>query len=234
MIFDFYENFYLLYPLKKGNLLCPNRERFGYYWDFEDFLIEYEKGKGLVLQGFMISKEEDLFGFIERFDRAFLRFSIGSVIKDNVFLYNSGNHYFLEDTDLIKNMERNIITEIKSNFESRIDKREDFLLSLKSSLKDGNIWIATNNYWSILVEKDIKGFWGNGVEIKTLPDVFYIMNKKDVWEEVDLLGPMNFKPEMAWQDLSFAHPNLVKYIDQEVRQKSGIDFINQCHDFGLI
>ena len=83
-----------------------------------------------------------------------------------------------------------------------------------------------------MIKRDIEGFWGNGVEIKTLPDDFSIMNRKDVWEEVDLLGPLNFEPEMAWQDLSFSYPNLVKYIDEEIRQKSGIYFLDQCHDFG--
>lgn len=228
MIFDFYENFSSLYPLRKEELLLPDREKFGYYWDFEDFLVENERGKGLVLQGFMISNEEDLSGFIERFDRAFLRFSIGSIIKNAFF------DLALWDEDLKKNVEKKAVSEIKSDFAGRIDRRDDFLLSLKSSLKGGNIWIATNNYWSILVKRDIEGFWGNGVEIKTLPDDFSIMNRKDVWEEVDLLGPLNFVPEMAWQDLSFSYPNLVKYIDEETRQKSGIDFLDQCHDFGLI
>jgi hypothetical protein len=228
MIFDFYENFSSLYPLRKEELLRPDREKFGYYWDFEDFLVENEKGKGLVLQGFMISTEEDLSGFIERFDRAFLRFSIGSIIKNAFF------DLALWDEDLKKKVERKAIDEIKSDFSGRIDRREDFLLSLKSSLKEGNIWIATNSYWSILVKKDIESFWGNGVKIKTLPDDFSIMNRKDVWEEVDLLGPLNFEPEMAWQDLSFSYPNLVKYIDEEIRQKSGVDFLDQCHDFGLI
>ena len=228
MIFDFYENFSSLYPLRKEELLLPDREKFGYYWDFEDFLVENERGKGLVLQGFMISNEEDLSGFIERFERAFLRLSVGSIIK-NAFLDLS-----LWDDDLKKRVEKKTVAEIKSDFEGRIDKRDDFLLSLKSSLKGGNIWIATNNYWSILVKRDIEGFWGNGVEIKTLPDDFSIMNRKDVWEEVDLLGPLNFEPEMAWQDLSFSYPNLVKYIEEEIRQKSGIDFLDQCHDFGLI
>jgi hypothetical protein len=228
MIFDFYENFSSLYPLRKEELLRPDREKFGYYWDFEDFLVENEKGKGLVLQGFMISTEEDLSGFIERFDRAFLRFSIGSIIKNAFF------DLALWDEDLKKKVERKAIDEIKSDFSGRIDRREDFLLSLKSSLKEGNIWIATNSYWSILVKKDIESFWGNGVKIKTLPDDFSIMNRKDVWEEVDLLGPLNFEPEMAWQDLSFSYPNLVKYIDEGIRQKSGVDFLDQCHDFGLI
>lgn len=228
MIFDFYENFSSLYPLRKEELLLPDREKFGYYWDFEDFLVENERGKGLVLQGFMISNEEDLSGFIERFDRAFLRFSVGSIIKNAFFDLS------LWDDDLKKRVEKKTVAEIKSDFEGRIDKRDDFLLSLKSSLKGGNIWIATNNYWSILVKRDIEGFWGNGVEIKTLPDDFSIMNRKDVWEEVDLLGPLNFEPEMAWQDLSFSYPNLVKYIEEEIRQKSGIDFLDQCHDFGLI
>ena len=228
MIFDFYENFSSLYPLRKEELLLPDREKFGYYWDFEDFLVENERGKGLVLQGFMISNEEDLSGFIERFDRAFLRFSVGSIIKNAFFDLS------LWDDDLKKRVEKKTVAEIKSDFKGRIDKRDDFLLSLKSSLKGGNIWIATNNYWSILVKRDIEGFWGNGVEIKTLPDDFSIMNRKDVWEEVDLLGPLNFEPEMAWQDLSFSYPNLVKYIEEEIRQKSGIDFLDQCHDFGLI
>lgn len=228
MIFDFYENFSSLYPLRKEELLLPDREKFGYYWDFEDFLVENERGKGLVLQGFMISNEGDLSGFIERFDRAFLRFSVRSIIKNAFFDLS------LWDDDLKKRVEKKTVAEIKSDFEGRIDRRDDFLLSLKSSLKGGNIWIATNNYWSILVQRDIEGFWGNGVEIKTLPDDFSIMNRKDVWEEVDLLGPLNFKPEMAWQDLSFSYPNLVKYIEEEIRQKSGIDFLDQCHDFGLI
>ena len=190
--------------------------------------MENEKGKGLVLQGFMISTEEDLSGFTERFDRAFLRFSIGSIIKNAFF------DLALWDEDLKKSVERKAVEEIKSDFSGRIDRRDDFLLSLKSSLKEGNIWIATNNYWSILVKRDIESFWGNGVEIKTLPDDFSIMNRKDVWEEVDLLGPLNFEPEMAWQDLSFSYPNLVKYIDEGIRQKSGVDFLDQCHDFGLI
>lgn len=228
MIFDFYENFSSLYPLRKEELLLPDREKFGYYWDFEDFLVENERGKGLVLQGFMISNEEDLSGFIQRFDRAFLRFSIGSIIKNAFF------DLALWDDDLKKRVEKKTVAEIKSDFADKIDKRDDFLLSLKSSLKCGNIWIATNNYWSILVKRDIEGFWGNGVEIKTLPDDFSIMNRKDVWEEVDLLGPLNFEPEMAWQDLSFSYPNLVKYIEEEIRQKSGVDFLDQCHDFGLI
>ena len=228
MIFDFYENFSSLYPLRKEELLLPDREKFGYYWDFEDFLVENERGKGLVLQGFMISNEEDLSGFIERFDRAFLRFSVGSIIKNAFFDLS------LWDDDLKKRVEKKTVAEIKSDFEGRIDKRDDFLWSFKSTLKGGNIWIATNNYWSILVKRDIEGFWGNGVEIKTLPDDFSIMNRKDVWEEVDLLGPLNFEPEMAWQDLSFSYPNLVKYIEEEIRQKSGIDFLDQCHDFGLI
>jgi hypothetical protein len=228
MIFDFYENFSNLYPLKKEGLLHPDRERFGYYWDFEDFLIEDEKGKGLVLQGFMLSSDEDLSAFSRMFDRAFLTLSIGSIIK------NAFSDFVLWDSDLRKNLEINTVSEIKADFLDRMSRRDEFLFSLNSSLKKGNIWIATNSYWSILVKKDIEGFWGSGVEIKTLPDDFSIMNRKDVWEEVDLLGPLEFEPEMAWQELSFSYPNLVKYIDEETRQKSGIDFLDQCHGFGLI
>lgn len=228
MIFDFYENFSGIYPLKKADLLHPDREKLGYYWDFEDFIVEHQKGKGLVLQGFMISSEEDLSNFVKMFDRAFLTFSMGSVIK------NALSDFILWNSDLVKNLERNTVAEIKLQFSDRIKERKNFLSSLNSSLKNGNIWIATNNYWSMLVKKDIEGFWGNGVEIKTLPDDFSIMNRKDVWEEVDLLGPLEFEPEMAWQELSFSYPNLVKYIDEETRQKSGIDFLDQCHGFGLI
>jgi len=153
---------------------------------------------------------------------------MGSVIK------NALSDFILWNSDLVKNLERNTVAEIKLQFSDRIKERKNFLSSLNSSLKNGNIWIATNNYWSMLVKKDIEGFWGNGVEIKTLPDDFSIMNRKDVWEEVDLLGPLEFEPEMAWQELSFSYPNLVKYIDEETRQKSGIDFLDQCHGFGLI
>lgn len=230
MIFDFYENFSSLYPLKKDKLIFPDREKLGYYWDFEDYLVEDEKGKGLVLQGFMIRSAEDFISFKGIFDRAFLKIIIGSVIKN----YGSDVDFVIDSEEFHKTLQRNTIQEIKKQFETRINSREEFFLDLESSLKSGSIWIATNNYWSSLVAIDVSKFWGKDVRIKTLPDIFSILKRKDAWEEVDLLGPLDFYPEMAWEDLSFYYPKLVKYIDEEIRQKSDLGFLDQCHDFGII
>ena len=81
MIFDFNEKFPEIYPIDMDLLLDPDRERFGYFWDFEDYIIKENLGLGLNLQGILIISEDDLSLFAGLFDTAFRTTTINSRIK---------------------------------------------------------------------------------------------------------------------------------------------------------
>jgi hypothetical protein len=234
MIFDFYENFSRIYPIKREDLINPDRSKFGYFWDFEDYLIEGVTGRGLTLKGFLITSEDDFEHFKRMFDRFFLRGPINSIISEyglsSAFIQDT----LLENPELKSNFYKNIINNITDDFNHRDGLRKALFDGLKRSLKENNIWIPLYRNMTKLLEKDIQSFWGNSIKTVFIHELFGSFNIKGVWEEIDELGPIEYSEEMAWTDLAFSHPELVKYIDEEMRQKTGTEFLGQCHDFGLI
>jgi hypothetical protein len=233
MIFDFYHKFDEIYPLNKDVLLLPDREMLGYFWEFEDYMIQGEKGNGNIIKGFLINNSEDLFYFRSLFNRAFMMTVINSVVRlpgDSFedFSPRSSDDEYLEDHN------KKVVKNITAEFRSRIDKMESFFELLCCHLKEGAMWISLEGRENIPLDMYIKEFWGPSIKIEKFPNIFSILNRKDVWEEADRTGPLDFKEEMAWQEFSFTHPNLVKYIDEEIRVQADVNYIANAQDFGLI
>lgn len=229
MIFDFYENFPSIYPISIEFLLNPDRDKIGYYWDFEDYLVEGNLGKGQNLQGILIASEADLSMFIGLFDTGFRMTVINSRIKDkdpNLVMFSESVH--------LKEYRESIIKRIKKEFAEAIDNRDFLIESLKKEIKKNKIWIPLNNSWGSLSETENKIFWGTGVKINRLPSFFSVMNLKELWIEIDKKGPSIFKEDEAWTDLAFQHLDLIKYIDESVAERIGISYLSDIRDLGLI
>jgi hypothetical protein len=60
------------------------------------------------------------------------------------------------------------------------------------------------------------------------------MNNKDLWEELDVKGPLEFDKDMMWEDFSFIWPNLVKYVDPDIIKRIDTDFLRISSEYGLI
>ena len=88
MIYDFHGNFSEIYPIPKDSLKSPDRDKWGYYWDFEDYLIENESGRGLSLQGILLSNPNDFELFSGLFQRAFRMSTINAKLKNFHYMTN--------------------------------------------------------------------------------------------------------------------------------------------------
>lgn len=231
MIYDFYENFINIYPLPRKDIITPDREVFGYYWEFEDYLIEGERGNGLTIAGFLINVQEDLSHFKMIFDRAFRITTINSIIST---IIPAEEDFVIDDLNFLENYKKNSIKEIEKEFKLKLQLKKDFFGFLDNFSGDNRIWISSNPHWNKQIQTETEKFWKNEVRIITFPDHFSIMRRKDVWEESYKLDPMEFNENWIWEDLAFRHPSYVKYIDENVVNSLGLDFLDQSHSFGLI
>jgi hypothetical protein len=59
------------------------------------------------------------------------------------------------------------------------------------------------------------------------------MNRKDLWEETLIEGIKEFGEERIWEDFAYKFPHLVKYMDHEIRNKIGVNFLKRGCDLGL-
>lgn len=232
MIYDFHGNFSGIYPVKKDSLKNPDRDQWGYYWDFEDYLIENEKGLGLTIQGFMITSPSDLDVFSGFFQRAFRMSTINAKIKNFVII-----NY--EDFIISDEFERKYLKEAVEVLSTEIDEKIEKMSGLFESIKSGirrseRVWIPLNSYWTDLMKEETCKFWGDDTQVIRLPEEYTPINNKELWEELDCLGPIKFEKDMMWEDFSYQWPNLVKYIDPETVKRIDTDFLRISDEYGLI
>lgn len=229
-IYNFYENFSDIYPISKDFLKTPDRDKIGYYWDLEDYFMEGEIGKGLVIQGFLLTNEHDLDFFYGLFQRAFRMTVINSAVKSS-YIGNIQDFIspFLRDDYFCKTVQ--VFSE---SFSSKTQFMKDFFYSLRTKLKRGKIWISLDSYWTDLVKSDVEKFWGNDITVLRLPDEYTVMNRKDLWEELYELGPLLFKLDMAWEDFSYENPELVNFIDKDILERIDTGFLGNCHKYGIL
>lgn len=232
MLYDFHGNFSQIYPLKKEILKSPDRNKWGYYWDFEDYLIEEEPGRGLTLQGFMISSIEDFSVFSGLFQRAFRMSTVNAKIKNCIIInyMDFGSAPDFEDSYL-----RSSVRELDLDIDAKIGSMNSLFDLIKNKLRrSACIWIPLNSYWTDLMRDETSNFWGPDVEVLRLPEEYTPMNNKDLWEELDIKGPLEFNKDMMWEDFSFVWPNLVKYVDPDIVKRIDTDFLRIGSEYGLI
>jgi len=234
-IYDFYDNFSSIYPIDKDSLKSPDRDQIGYYWDFEDYFIKGEVGRGLVIQGILLTDEKDFIFFKGLFQQAFRMTVINSSVKAP-YVSSMGDFIdeFIPSSHLKNNYFENVIENFSEAFESKTDSMNSFFDLIKSKLKRGKIWIPLNNYWTDLIKSDTEKIWGDDIRVLRLPDEYLAMNRKDLWEELHELGPLEFNIDMAWEDLSYASPELVNYMDKDILERIDTGFLGNCHKYGIL
>jgi hypothetical protein len=230
MIYDFHGNFSEIYPIQKDSLRIPDRNRWGYFWDFEDYLIENEDGRGLTLQGIMLRSAEDFTFFEGLFQRAFRMTTINAKIKN--FIISDYTEFGL---DFEETYIKTSIDLLSSEIDGKIRRMEEFLDHVKKFIKrKGLVWVSLCPYWTSLIHDETQKFWGNDVFVTRLPDEYAPMNLKELWEELDLLGGIKFDKDMMWEDFSFMYPNFVIYIDPEISKRIDTDFLGTSSEYGLL
>ena len=230
-IYDFYDNFSDIYPIKKDSIKSPIRDQFGYYWDFEDYFFEGEKGRGLVMQGILLTDEKDFNFFCGLFQQAFRMTVVNAAVKG---AYISNIEDFVPDASFKDNYLRKVIETFSASFRDKHDLMHSFFNSLKMKLKRGKIWIPLDRYWTDLIKSDVENFWGKDVTVFRLPPEYSAMNRKDLWEELHQLGPLEFNTDMAWEDLSYESPELVNYMDKDILERIDTEFLGNCHKYGIL
>jgi len=230
MIFDFNEKFPEIYPINMDLLLNPDREKFGYFWDFEDYMIKENLGLGLNLQGILMVTENDLSLFAGLFDTAFKITTINSRIK-----LKYTNYSVIEDNfDYIEKYRIGIVDKVRNEFKEAVSNRNKLMEDLGKNIKSKKIWLSLNSSWTPIKESDNKIFWGPEVDVIRLPDFFSVMNMMDLWKEIDEIGPSVFDADDAWSDFAFENLDLIKYIDEDIAKRTGVWSISIIRDMGLI
>lgn len=230
-IYDFYDNFSDIYPIDKDSLKSPNRNRVGYYWDFEDYFINGETGRGLLIQGILLTDLADLNFFKGLFQQAFRMTVINSIVKES-YLGNIDD--FVPDITFKDNYFQAVIEAFSKSFLDKTNSMNEYFDLIKFKLKRGKIWIPLDNYWTDLIKSDVEKFWGEDIRVIRLPDEYSAMNRKDLWEELHEIGPLEFNIDMAWEDLSYLNPELVNYINKDILDRIDTGFLGNCHKYGII
>jgi hypothetical protein len=232
-IYDFYGNFSQIYPISKDEIKSPSRDKWGYLWDMEDYMFENENGRGLLIQGILLETPADFNYFQNIFNLNFRKTSINSLVKE-IGRIDTSETGFLDDPDLNDSFDSLTIKKFRLDLEKILQNKKSYFEGLKLSLRRGKIWISLNHYWTDLLEKETQDFWGKEIRVFRLPIEYSAMNRKDVWEESILEGEIIFSEDVAWEDLSYNFPNLVKYIDKEIRDRINVTYLGDCHDFGIL
>lgn len=233
MIYDFHGNFSEIYPISKDTLKSPDREKWGYFWDFEDYLIEGESGRGLTIQGILLNSPEDFKLFKGLFHRAFRMSTINAKIKN--FIISGHMPYSDFGVDFESTYIKNSVDALNSEIDEKIQRMEDFLESIKNFIRRaGRVWIAICPYLTPLIIDEIQKFWGSDVLVITLPDEYGPMNIKELWEDLDILGGLDFNKDMMWEDFSFMYPEFVNYIDPEISKRIDTGFLGTSSEYGLL
>ena len=230
-IYDFYDSFSEIYPINKDSIKSPDRNILGYYWDFEDYFFVGETGRGLVMQGILLTNKDDFNFFQGLFQQAFRMTVINASIKSS---YISNIEEFVPGISFRDNYLKKVIETLSATFKDKTDSMNLFLHSLKTRLKRGKIWIPLDRYWTDLIKSDVENFWGNDVVVFRLPMEYSAMNRKDLWEELHRVGPLEFNIDMAWEDLSYESPELVNYMDKDILERIDTGFLGNCHKYGIL
>ena len=94
-------------------------------------------------------------------------------------------------------------------------------------------WISVHERTSEIYIKDIKDFWGNDMSIIEFPYEFKAMSRKDLWEIILPTEHEPFNSDMAWEDFAYSFPSLVRYIEEDIRERIGVNFLKDLSDVGL-
>ena len=190
-------------------------------------------GDGLKMKGFLIATQNDFEYFKRIFDRFFLRSCINGVIKE--YLFTRGE---IDIVNKIPELQKvyflNLIRGVSTSFQNLEILRLLVFEEVRSAFSRKPVWIVLDSKENDLFKKDLDKFWDGSVEMYHLPKEFNVLKIRDVWEEISELGPIEYKTEMAWQDLAFFDPKVVKYIDEKITKGANIDFLSSCDNFGLI
>lgn len=232
MIYDFHGNFSEIYPIPKDSLKNPDRERWGYYWDFEDYLIENESGRGLSLQGMILTNPEDLKLFSGLFQRAFRMSTINAKLK-NFHVVNFAD--FVTSPEFQSSYIKDSIIVLDSEVDSKIEGMNNLFEEIKNLIKRrSGVWVSLCPYWTDLIHEETQNFWGDDIFVFRLPVEYSPMNFRGLWEELDTLGSMEFNKDMMWEDFSYMYPEYVKYLDPEISKRIETDFLGTCSEYGLL
>lgn len=233
MVYDFYGNFPEIYPIELEDLKNPDRVKWGYFWDMEDYMFSGKNNRGLMMQGMILNSVEDFNEFVKIFNTNFKKTVINSLMKLTESLL--GNAVIIEPYD--ENLNESIAYASVKNFKDELDRvmrqKEAYFDSLKLSVRRGKVWISLNHYWTELIKKETEDFWGNDVRVFRLPDSYSVMNRKDLWEETIEEGTQEFNENKIWEDFSYKFPLLVKHIDPKIRESIGVNFIIKATNLGL-
>ena len=232
MIYDFHGNFSEIYPIPKDSLKKPDRERWGYYWDFEDYIIENESGRGLSIQGILLTDIDDFKLFSGLFQRAFRMSTINAKLK-NFHIVNYTD--FNDSPEFESSYISNSVSELGSQIDEKIGRMNDLFGEIKNSIKRREgVLISLCPYWTDLIHDETQKFWGDDIKVFRLPVEYSPMNFKELWEELDIIGGLEFEKDMMWEDFSFMYPQFVKYLDPEIRQRIDTDFLGASSKYGLL
>jgi len=232
MIYDFHGNFSEIYPIPKDSLKSPNRDKWGYYWDFEDYLIENESGRGLSLQGILLSNPNDFELFSGLFQRAFRMSTINAKLK-NFHVVNFKD--FIDSSEFESSYVKESVEVLSSEVDQKIERMNNLFSEIKNLIKRRNgVWISLCPYSTDLIHEEIQKFWGEDIFVLRLPVEYSPMNYKGLWEELDTLGGMKFDKDMMWEDFSYMYPEYVKYMDQETSKRIDTGFLGTSSEYGLL
>jgi hypothetical protein len=232
MIYDFHGNFSEIYPIPKDSLKFPDRDKWGYYWDFEDYLIENETGRGLSIQGIFLSNPDDFRLFSDLFQRAFRMSTINAKLK-NFHVVNFTD--FIDSEEFESSYVKESVEVLSSEVDAKIERMNDLFEEIKNLIKRRNgVWISLCPYWTDLMHEETQKFWGDDVFVFRLPVEYSPMNFKSLWEELDILGGMKFDKDMMWEDFSYMYPEYVKYLDPRISKRIDTDFLGTSSEYGLL
>lgn len=233
MVYDFYGNFPKIYPIDKGELKDPCREKWGYVWDMEDYMFTKEGNRGILLQGMMLNSSlEDFNFFAKSFEYCFRKTKINSLIKS----VGSINLNVLEMDnidDMREAYDKSLMEHFKTGLHELLEDKKSFLENFKRSLKRGRIWISLNNYWTELIQVETENFWGKDIRVYRFPNEYRSMFGIDLWSESASENIEEFNEDSVWEEFSYNHPNLVKYIQEEIRERINVTFLGDCNDLGI-
>ena len=232
MIYDFHGNFSEIYPIPKDSLKIPDRDRWGYFWDFEDYLMENESGRGLSLQGILLLNPKDLDLFSGLFQRAFRMSTINAKLK-NFHILNFTD--FLDSPGFQGSYIKNSIDILDSEVDIKIERMWDLFEEIKILIKRRKgVWVSLCPYWTDLNHEETEKFWGDDISVFRLPVEYSPMNFKGLWEELDVLGGIKFNKDMMWEDFSYMYPEYVKYLDHRITERIDTNFLGTSSEYGLL
>jgi hypothetical protein len=233
LVYDFYGKYLEDCPIIKEHLKSPNRDTWGYYWVFEDYMILGQRGSiSVPLEGILLETPEDYNFFKGVMHRFFIMSVVNSMVKTASLRFGD----FVEDaygTEFTENLRRNIIDHFSNKLDEKIKSLDSFLESIKMSIKRGKVWMSLSYYWTDSIERDVSMFWGNDVSVKRFPNEFESICMDGIIHDVLAEGPLEFNKDLAWEALSFGCTELIGYIEKDIVERLGIEYLKDLDDIGL-